>query len=576
MTTTETELGTLSMQRDEAAHNVDSSSGTGRKPVPAGWGVARRKWLLPTVLITCAAVLVVGVAALLRDVGRPADTFIYYTVTRGSLPIAVTERGNLESQDTVEIMCEVENAGDRMGNTGTQILYIIPNGASVKKGDLLVELDAAPLQERKDSQFLSLERAKAEKIQAEVRYDNQLTQNQTAINEAELDLELAIMDVEMYEDEEGGTFQIEMQDVVMAIQEAQAEMLIRDTDLKAVEELYKLGYKSKGEVAAARLGKLRADSSLASKMARQKQLRRYTYEREKKQRQGALDTAERNRKQVERDNESSEAQALAAKNSAIRAYEKEQERYDRYEEQLELCKIYAPQDGMVAYAMGDGRRGGGSSIEEGAFVRQRQNILTLPSLNRMQVNTAVHESVLDQVRVGLPATIRVDAFPDRSYTGSVKSVAVLPDQGGWMSSDTKVYKTLVTIDEEVVQLKPGMTAVVEIDIETLRNVISVPIQAIVQRGKENSCYVNEGGRVNKRTVVLGRTNDKFVEIKEGLEEGERVVLNPSAIVTEEGPNAKDAKSEDESSEEASDGSETPELGGTGPPAATEPGENGRR
>ncbi len=544
MSATRTEMETPTVQRGDSPHNGSSTEQSSGNLPPAGWGVSRKKWLLPAVLIACACLLVVGVGSLVRDVGGQSDTFVYYTAKRGSLPISVTERGNLESQVTVEVICEVENVGDRMGASGTQILYIVPNGASVKEGDLLVELDSAPLQERLDTQFLSLERAEAEKIQAEVRFENQLTQNTTALEEAKLNEELAEMDVEMYEDEEGGTFQIEMQDIVMDIQEAQADMLIKDTDLTAVSELYELGYKSKGDLAAAKLAKLRSDSNLASQRARQKQLQKYTYTREKKVRNATLETAERAVTQVKRDNESSEAQALSAKNSAVRAWEKEKERYERYEEQLEKCKIYAPQEGMVAYAMGDSRRGGGSTIEEGAFVRQRQQILTLPSLNKMQVKTAVHESVLDQVRVGLPVTIRVDAFPDRSYTGSVESVAVLPDQGGWLSSDTKVYKTTITINEEVKQLKPGMTAVVEIDIETLRDIVSIPVQAIIQRGRENWCYVDQGGRPTKRVVVLGKTNDKFVEIKQGLEEGERVILNPTSIVNEAGID--DVKQEDAS------------------------------
>ena len=63
---------------------------------------------------------------------------------------------------------------------------------------------------------------------------------------------------------------------------------------------------------------------------------------------------------------------------------------------------------MVAYAI-ESRRRGTSVIEEGAFVRERQRILTIPDLSRMQVETAVHESVLDQVRKGLNAAVRVDA-----------------------------------------------------------------------------------------------------------------------------------------------------------------------
>ena len=309
-------------------------------------------------------------------------------------------------------------------------------------------------------------------------------------------------------------------------------------------------------------------------MARAKQLQKYTYEMEKLDRKGRYDTACRALEQVKRNNESELAQAEAARDSANRAYDKEKERYERYQQQLEKCKIYAPQDGMVAFSMGD-RRNRGTVIEEGAFVRERQEILTLPDLARMQVNTAVHESVLDQVHPGLKAIIRVDAFPDRSYQGSVKSVAVLPDQGGWLSSDTKVYKTIVTINEQVTQLKPGMTAVVEVDIEKLTNVLSVPIQAIIQRGRENWCYVQADSGVQKRVVTLGKTNDKFVEVKQGLEEYDVVVLNPMSLVDEEtaAKRNKDKKADKEHAEDGQDAEEEPAsdagAGGPGGPAAAQ-------
>ena len=151
----------------------------------------------------------------------------------------------------------------------------------------------------------------------------------------------------------------------------------------------------------------------------------------------------------------------------------------------------------------------------------------------MQVKTAVHESVLDRIKKGLKASIRVDAFPDRQYHGTVQSVAVLPDQGGWLSSDTKVYSTIVTIDQEVEQLKPGMTAVVEIHVDRLQNVLAVPVQAIVQVGQETWVYLDRSGRPQRQHVRLGATNDKFVEISEGMSEGDRVVLNPSAITDSE-------------------------------------------
>jgi len=112
-------------------------------------------------------------------------------------------------------------------------------------------------------------------------------------------------------------------------------------------------------------------------------------------------------------------------------------------------------------------------------------------------------------------------------------VAVLPDPGSWFSSDIKVYKTVVTIDEEVSQIKPGMTAVVEIFVERLKDVLSVPVQAVVQRGSENWCFVQQSGSVVRRPVAVGKTNDKFVQIIRGIQEGDRVVLNPGALLGDE-------------------------------------------
>jgi HlyD family secretion protein len=528
MSETQTRQPNLRIPRGSAAPAVISL------PARSNWVVRRQRWLLPLAAVASLVLLGLGLRAVLTGATKADESLVYYTLRRGTLPIAVTERGNLESQQTEQIICEVENfGGDRSGMTGTQILFIVPNGSSVKKGDLLVELDAAPLKERLDAQFLVLQRVEAEMIQADSKFKNQMTQNETNLAEAQLLVDLAKIDVDSYEDDKGGTYQIELQNIEMEIQNARAAQLIRKSDYDAVKLLYDLGYKSKGDLSTARLDLLKADAALAGQLARSRQLQVYTYRAEKLNRQGKHDTAVNNCSQVAKNNESELAQAKAAKESADNAYKKEKERYERYTAQSDKCKINAPQDGMVAYATEEGRWNRGAVIEEGAFVRERQEILSIPNLSRMQVNMAVHESVLDQVKPGLRAVVRVDAFTDRTYNGTVKTVAVLPDQGGWLASDTKVYKTIVTIDEEVTQLKPGMTAVVEIDIEQLADVISVPIQAIVQRVDKNWCYVRVGSELDKREVTLGKTNDKFVEIKQGLLEGDVVVLNPMSLVEEQ-------------------------------------------
>jgi multidrug efflux pump subunit AcrA (membrane-fusion protein) len=77
-----------------------------------------------------------------------------------------------------------------------------------------------------------------------------------------------------------------------------------------------------------------------------------------------------------------------------------------------------------------------------------------------------------------------------------------------------------------------MTAVCQIHVEQLHDVLSVPVQAIVESGKNVSCYVDNGRGVERRNVEVGRNNDMFVHVRSGVAPGERVVLNPMSIVNE--------------------------------------------
>ncbi|MEZ6119882.1 MAG: efflux RND transporter periplasmic adaptor subunit [Pirellulaceae bacterium] len=495
-----------------------------RRPTPHS---RRRRWLVAS--LGCLAVAVLGVFSYqsLFAKAKFDQMLIYHTVQRGDLEIEVTERGNLESQDEVRVVCEVDDVrGD--GINGTPILWIIENGASVKEGDLIVELDSAPHQDRLDDQTLDVEQARAEAIQARVAYENRKTQNETNLAEAKLQVELAELALKQFGDEDGGTFQIELQDVKLQVQEAEAGLLIEKNNLRGVEQLYKLGYRSGAEVAQARLNTLRSERQLATSISRHKELIEYQYKKMSMELEGKLASARRSLEQIARDNEAELEQARARMESAEERFRKEQELFERFAGDVENCKIYAPQDGMIAYATGESRWHR-EEIRAGAPVRPQQAILTIPNLRRMQVKTLIHESVLDKIQKGQPATITVDAFPDKRYVGSVQSVAVLPDQGGWLSSDTKVYETVVQIDEDVQMLKPGMTAVVQIHVDHLQNVLTVPIQSIVQVQGDSWCFAQSGNGIERRAVTLADTDDKFVVVDSGLQEHEVVVLNPKAI-----------------------------------------------
>lgn len=509
---------------------------------PAAKSARKRKPIIAGLLATGTVVLAAAALSALPGFDADRQDYIFHTVKRGSLLITVTERGNLESQQNVKIFCEVDDiAGDQID--GTAILEIVENGSEVKQGDKLVQLDSSGHIERVDTQMLATEEARAAQIQAKINYESQKSQAKTLEQEAMLQVELAKLQLKMFTHEVNGTSVLEadeinreIDDTENAILAARASLKLIENEKRGTEELFKLGYAGKSEVDRTRLDYLQAQSALAAQVNRLETqlatLRKKTeFERQMSimQFRGDLKTAERALDQVRLNNIAEIEKARVAMEAADRQLKKEEERLERYKEQLENCVIYAEQDGMVAYAT-PSRYSRTSTIAEGALLRERQHILSLPNLKRMQVKTSVHESVQNQITEGLPATVRIDAFPDRAYAGSVKSIGVLPDQNSWHSSDTKMYETYVTVDEEVDQLKPGMTAMVEIHVDKIQDVLTVPVQAVQQKEKVTYLFVDRGGRPVRREIEVGRTNDKFVEIKKGLEEGDRVVLNPLAVV----------------------------------------------
>ena len=492
--------------------------------------------------------------------------FVFYTAAQSNLPIVVTERGSLESQVQTTIRCNVENVGDRSSN-GTQIISIVPNGSAVEKEQLIVELDSATIRDRLDQQTVAYQKAVSAKIQAISKYDNQLIQNKTMLAEASLKVDLAKLELEMYIDDQNGTFQLAKEDIDRQIEsaknstlEARASLELAKVDRSGMEKLFELGYRGKSDLNQSRLKFLQAEDRLASAVNQMKtyegtkrKLTIYELKMQKLQLEGAIETAINGLKQVENDNKSLEQQALAARDEAINTEEKEKERLDRLNQQFVNCKIFAPHSGMVVYHR---ERRGGSEIYEGALVRERQTILTLPDLSRMQVKTQVHEAVLDQVKPGLPATVRVDAFPDTTYRAIVEKVAVVPSsRGGWMSSSVKTYETIVKLIDEVQnnELKPGMTAVVNIHVDEIEDVVSVPVQAVVQVEQHTWCYIESASGVERRDVKIGRSNDKFVHVIEGVNAGDRVVLNPMDILDDQQAET------NEDTKEISPESGTPEL-----------------
>ena len=130
--------------------------------------------------------------------------------------------------------------------------------------------------------------------------------------------------------------------------------------------------------------------------------------------------------------------ALSDELARKQAYQLERDKEAKLEKQIVNCRLFAPDDGIVVYANDLSRSFGSNApqIEEGATVRERQKIFSLPDLGApLLVNTKVRETMVDRVIPGQRVRVKVHAFPTEPLPGVVVEVAPLPDPTSFFSSD---------------------------------------------------------------------------------------------------------------------------------------------
>lgn len=255
--------------------------------------------------------------------------------------------------------------------------------------------------------------------------------------------------------------------------------------------------------------------------------RKYEFPKDCETRLGAYREMLNKVERTVRANRARMAQAESKFTTAKRRYEVELQKKEDLDHQLKACVIRATQPGIVAY--GDLNASASSryseSIEEGANVRLRQTIITIPDMSQMGAHVNIHESQVKKVKLGQRALVRVDAEPGKFLEARVAELALLPDSASTRyTPNVKVYPCTIHIDGTHDWLKPGMNAKVDVIVDDLDDVLFVPVQSIEVENDRHFCYVNAGGKLERREITTGVFNDEFIEVRKGLDAGESVAL----------------------------------------------------
>jgi RND family efflux transporter MFP subunit len=177
--------------------------------------------------------------------------------------------------------------------------------------------------------------------------------------------------------------------------------------------------------------------------------------------------------------------------------------------ELDKTKVLAPFEGIVT----------GVKISTGESVGPGQDLFTLVDIREIRVETRVLESEIGRIRTGREADLRFAAYPGRIFRGKVRAVSPVVDP------ETRTCGAHIVLDNPSGEIKPGMHAEVEIVAEVFRDRLLVPQQAVLVRGGRKLVFVVENGLAKWRYIEPGLENERFVEVLEGVKEGDEIITD---------------------------------------------------
>ena len=216
-------------------------------------------------------------------------------------------------------------------------------------------------------------------------------------------------------------------------------------------------------------------------------------------------------------------------------------------EELTKTKIYSPMGGIVSQLnVEKGERVVGTNMYAGT------EMMVVANLEKMEVKVEVNENDIVKVSKNDTALVEVDAYLKRTFKGIVTEIANSASTVGAATDQVTTFDVKVLLlkssYEDLIDnsgsssypFRPGMSATVDILTDTREGVISIPIQAVTTRvkdegeqteEKEEVVFILENNRVWEQPIVTGIQDNVNIEILEGLEEGEEIITGPYNIVT---------------------------------------------
>jgi len=180
--------------------------------------------------------------------------------------------------------------------------------------------------------------------------------------------------------------------------------------------------------------------------------------------------------------------------------------------------VYAPQDGVVSSLM----------VREGMFVKPSMNVMRLGDLSSVWLLAEVFERQSQWVSVGQDAEVKLSYVPGHVWQGKVEYIYPSLD------AKTRTLKVRLRFENPDEGLKPNMYANVRIFGGPKNNIVVIPLEGLIRTGRDERVIIDLGdGRFEARDVVAGMESGDYVEIMQGVDAGERIVISGQFLIDSE-------------------------------------------
>lgn len=190
------------------------------------------------------------------------------------------------------------------------------------------------------------------------------------------------------------------------------------------------------------------------------------------------------------------------------------EMFERAKLDFEATTIKAPFDGFVANC----------DLAEGMRIQPGKDLFTLIDVSSLVVDVEVLETEIANIQIGRRAEVAVNAFPNEKFIGTVVTINPMVDP------KSKTVKVTVELKDSRpnhwmgLKLRPGMFATVKLETEILSNRLLVPKEALLTRDQRNLVFTVEGGVAKWHYVEVGEENEKYIEIKSGIDVNDTIIV----------------------------------------------------